>query len=75
MCLAGLAVIDAPWGVCAGCVFFPSASTGIGEDCGGSCARTGEEGVTNDNDGMPASTGRRKATMCSLPTMMVEKLA
>ena len=36
-CPDELAAIDAPWAVCAGrAVRFPSASTGIGESCGGS---------------------------------------
>jgi len=36
-CPDELAAIDAPWGVRAGrAVRFPSASTGIGEGCGGS---------------------------------------
>jgi len=48
MCLAGLAVIDAPWGVCAGCVFFRAPVQGSAKIAVARVVRTGEEGVTND---------------------------
>jgi hypothetical protein len=51
-------LIEAPWGVCAGCAdFAPSAKTGIGEGRGGSTLkrRANERSTIKDN-GMPAST-------------------
>src|SRR3984957_9268157 len=39
LCPEGLAAVDVPWGVRAGGVCLPSASTGIDEDRGGSTLR------------------------------------